>query len=252
MATTRKTARTQRAPSTHSDAPQSSLLQHSHTGPEGLQHHHEDRTPATPRQSTTWSAGSAPLQPEMHRTNPSPLVAAKNDPQLSYPPFPLSEPPTTSLPTLDKEAFNAPMEQGPAQVPINVQATSSVAKEQRKRNILKLEQQIRAAKQQIQVKVEEERKIEKERKRIEEGKGKMEQELEQEQEMKYIEDNQDYLHGMVIKLQENLQQHNIPIPFFAPPPQRRKFSSVDGPQDLEDLNRDGGSNARRRTNTTRI
>ena len=250
MAATRKTAKAQRASSAHSVSegppPQSSTLQRSYTGPGYPQHHNEERYFAIPRQVTARSAPLGPLlQPEnkfsppIHRTSlPLSQVASTTDPQFFLPPYESMGPPIMSLPAIDKKAFNAPAEQGFTQVPIHVQATSSVAKENRNRNIAILEQRIRATKQQIRAKVEE--------------KGKMEQELEQEEEMRYVEDYQSYLCGVVNTLKEHLERRSIPIPSFAPPPQRRKYSSVDGPQDVEDLALDRGRNPRRRIDTAYV
>lgn len=240
MTTTRKITRAQQAPSAHSvsEGPplQSSQVQGCARPacPE-----HRNKNSAAPR------GGAAPLAPLLQSENmttahnpvPSPLphLASIVDPN----PYPLPPSRNITPPALDKKTFNAP----------SAQAVNAQRVEIRRRKIAILQQQIRAAEHQIRVKVAEEKKVEKERKNMEEEIRKIEKELEREEEMGYMADYQDYLCEIVSKLKGELQRRSITLPSFAPPPQRRKYSSVDEPQDVENSARDGGRNTRRRTDT---
>ena len=243
MTTTRKITRAQQAPSAHSVSEGPPLQSSQVQGCAGPAYpKHRNKNSAAPRE------GAAPLAPLLQSENmttarnpvPSPLPqrASIVDPN----PYPLPPRQNISPPALDKKTFNAP----------SAQAAKAQHKEIRRCKIAILQQQIRAAEHQIRVKVAEEKKVEKGRKDIEEETRKIEQDLEREEEMGYMVDYQDHLCEIVSKLKEELQQRSITLPYFAPPPQRRKCSSVDEPQDVENSARDGGRITRRRTDTANV
>ena len=201
----------------------------------------QSRHTALASQVTARSASLGSLQPEditaahhlLPPTSPPLLqVTSTVNPYFLLPPNASTVPPIMSRPVLDQKAFNAPTEQGPAEIPIDIEYPSSVDNKDRNCRISALELRIRGL-------VEEQNKMEEEKRKLE-------------KELKKEEDEifKGHLCRTVIMMEETINQHGIPTPAYGSPP-RRKYSSVDGPQDVGDSARGKRTNIARGFNPHR-
>ncbi len=188
--------------------------------------------------------------PASRNSSPSsalPQLASTGEPQSYFStPF-TSTGPTSTMPLLafNKEAFDAPTseilgqsqyqmtiletEQGPIQVPLNVQAASKVADEKRKRNA--------TASHRFR-----QRRKEKEQETSNNISNLEAQVREMTEEKVYYQQERDFLQDVVLR-------NRIPIPPRPLSPRRRRHALLGGPQtlDTETSAQNGGRNTRRRT-----